>query len=108
MSHGRRVNRKDKREFKYESATATIFVDTNRTAALARLLARKPRLGHGSELMRQICSWADSEGIMLWLEVQRFHYHGSRGMSNDELVAFYMGFGFRVVESDGRLTTMER
>lgn len=108
MPHGRNINRKDKREFKYESATATVFVGTDRTAALARLLARSPRQGHGTQLMRQIVDWADREGIMLWLEVQRFHYPGKRGMSNDELVAFYMGFGFRVVASEGRLTTMER
>ena len=108
INMGRPVNKKDKREFRHESATATVFVATDRTAAIARVLAQKPKQGHGTLLMHQICGWADKNDILLWLEVQRFHYSSRGGMSNDDLIAFYEKFGFQVVDDGQRPTLMER
>lgn len=101
----RPVNRTDKREFKFESARATVFVSTDRTVAVSRVLSSKPGQGHGTILMQQICEWADKNGLILWLEVQRFHYSKSRAPSNEQLVAFYRKFDFEIVD-DGRSPIM--
>lgn len=105
---GRWVNKKDKREFRHESASATVFVATDRTAAIARVLAKKPKQGHGTILMHHICEWADKNDILLWLEVQRFHYSSRGGLSNEDLIHFYERFGFQVVDDGHRPILMER
>ena len=105
---GRWVNKKDKREFRHESATATVFVATDRTAAIARVLAQKPKQGHGTLLMHQICEWADKNDRLLWLEGQRVPYSRRGGRSNEDLIHFYEKFGFQVVDDGERPTLMER
>lgn len=53
---------------------------------LHHLRAKKPNRGDGSELMRRVCAWADSEKQPLILNC------------TGELVDFYAKFGFEAVQ----------
>ncbi len=90
--------------FKYESATARLYMWDEQTATRSTLFSAKRRQGHATALMRAIVEYADKNFLLLTLEVGAFHYGDGLSPDNAGLVKFYEKFGFKLV---GHIT-MER
>lgn len=65
---------------------------------ITSLKSKERRLGHATKLMMAICEQADKLDLMLYLEAQK--YGKKPGMSNDELVDFYIQFGFVISDHE--------
>lgn len=59
--------------------------------------------GHGTELLRAICTDADAERVALWLNVV-----SSGPLDRDALVAWYGRYGFRLNRESGYLVRAPR
>jgi len=93
-------------KLKHKSASVTLRPVEGNVVWLANLYAEERKQGHARELMTEVITKADAQGIVLQLDA-RAYGHPS-GMGNGDLILFYESFGFRKVESDITKNLMER
>lgn len=85
--------------FKHESASVDLTVWGDGTATVGRLYARQRGLGHGGQLMQEVCTYADGAGLTLVLIAWPFGA-ARQGLDKHQLVTFYSKFGFEPGELD--------
>ena len=86
---------------KYENLkTLFLTYDSNRNAIKVDMIeVHSKKEGTGGQVMTDITSFADSKGLVIWLDpAQRDDLHGTT--SRARLIRFYKKFGF--VENKGR------
>lgn len=94
------------KKFTHQSAQANLRISKNHTARLYNLYSQIRGEGHASGLMKKIVSYADEQGLCLYLDIQR--YGKPPGLDNQQLAMFYWEFGFRPRESPSKRITMCR
>lgn len=82
------------REFKYGTASCEIFLVKEDEGLVHRVYAKDRRKGHATGLMELVTTWADENGIDLFLRVQAYGHPVQTILSNERLIQFYESFGF--------------
>src|SRR4051812_30801182 len=90
--------------FTFQSAQVTVTHADDKTAKLSSLYSQQRGMGHASSLLKEVTTYADKNGISLWLEVQRYG-NPHDALDNSQLIRLYEKFGFDVLE-DGRVLVM--
>ena len=93
-----------RKSFNVGKASGRLLIWTDGVARVSGIISRNKGQGEGSELMTQICKYADENGLDLSLYVQRYG-DPHQGLSNEQLISFYMKFGF-YIEDDGKKPVM--
>lgn len=75
--------------------SACLEVQQGGTLFLSKLFTPKASRyqGYGAKAMRKICRWADMEGLTIELDACP---HDNNKMSDDQLMAWYAKFGFKM------------
>jgi GNAT superfamily N-acetyltransferase len=82
------------RYFRYKQATARLYFLDFGLWAVSNVYSQKRGQGHATGVMRQIIDFADQNGIVLKLMIQRYGNPNQKGLDNQQLESFYRGFGF--------------
>ena len=95
--------------FAHESARVYFLFDNEEEtrAQVVDVMALQRGRGHATEALKKAVAYADRQGIILWLDVQR-NGNPRNTLSNEQLVKFYEKFGFSSYPSHRRPTRMAR
>lgn len=92
--------------FIFESARVVLHVLDDGSATVSSLHAADTGKGYAKAVMQKLIDFADENKLRLVLDVQQFQ--NPRGLSNEDLIEFYMKFGFDVVNPAARPIVMWR
>lgn len=79
--------------FRRQSASLVLHYEEDGGAKISNLYSQERGKGHARELMNAVLEQTDREGLVVWLEVQRFG-NPRDGLDNFQLMDFYQSFGF--------------
>lgn len=81
----------------HKSASAKLILNGDGTAKLVNVQSTQRSMGHATELMQALTQVADEQKLTIDLEVMRFGNQIEGSMNNQQLVRFYLQFGFEKV-----------
>lgn len=82
-------------QFREESASAHLIMFNDHEAVLSSVKSENRRQGHARLLLQKIMEYADDNGIVITLTVNRYGH--PIGPPNEVLKALYSEFGFVVI-----------
>lgn len=86
------------KKFTCGSATGYLTWNEPKLARIHSIFSLERGNGHGSQVILDMCKYADDNQITLYLNVRRYLYRDSKSPDNDGLVAWYKKFGFVVTD----------
>lgn len=95
-------------KFTHELATARVTLWNDGVAYISGVYSRKRGQGHASQVMKDICEMADTNGLILQLDVSSYGPDNQYKLTDEQLQEWYSKFGFGVVPDGGLPILMER
>lgn len=94
--------------FAFEAASARVTLWDDQVAYITGVYSRIRGAGQASQVLKDICEFADDNQYTLQLDVSSYGNDNHLKMMDDQLLDWYAKFGFEVVPDGGQPVMMER
>lgn len=94
--------------FSYEAASARLTLWDDQVAYISGVYSRIRGAGQASQVLKDICEFADDNQYTLQLDVSSYGDDNHLKMTDDQLLDWYAKFGFEIVPDGGQPVMMER